>query len=465
MGGLLALRRLERTEVARFLNDKNPKIATEAARAINDLPITGATCELAAVAASGDVASLPFPFLRRVVNANYRYGTADSAKNLAAIATSGAVPAELRADALRNLAEWEHPSGRDRITGLWRPVVGPRSERHAAEAIEPHLARLLQDAPDRVRIGAAQAAAALGVTSAADPLLTLVRSSEASNLRVEALRALAALKDSRLADALQAAEKDSSETLRREALRFQSQLKPSGALAQIERALETGTLGEKQSALGTLASMKSKESDALLLAWLDKLLAGGVSPDLQLDVLEAAGQRDLPEIKAKLQAYEGSVKTQDELAPFRVSLQGGDAENGRKIFFERAEAACVRCHTIAGQGGAEGGGQVGPELTKIGATKDRNYLLESILFPNKHIAEGFQSVLVVNKDDTSVAGIVKSETDTELVLNSPEDGIVKVKKSEISAREPGISSMPEGLSTLLSKRDLRDLVQFLSERK
>ena len=148
-----------------------------------------------------------------------------------------------------------------------------------------------------------------------------------------------------------------------------------------------------------------------------------------------------------------------------MSLQGGDAENGRKIFFERAEAACVRCHTIAGQGGAEGGGQVGPELTKIGATKDRNYLLESILFPNKHIAEGFQSVLVVNKDNTSVAGIVKSETDTELVLNSPEDGIVKVKKSDISAREPGISSMPEGLSTLLSKRDLRDLVQFLSERK
>jgi quinoprotein glucose dehydrogenase len=62
-------------------------------------------------------------------------------------------------------------------------------------------------------------------------------------------------------------------------------------------------------------------------------------------------------------------------------------------------------------------------------------------------------------------GVVKSETDAELVLNSPEDGIVKVKKSDITARERGISSMPEGMGTLLSRRDLRDLIEFLSSLK
>jgi quinoprotein glucose dehydrogenase len=465
MGGLLALRRLERTEAARFLGDRNPKIALEAARAINDIPISGATRELAALAATQQAAGLPQPFLRRVINANYRYGTAESARNLAALATSGAVSAELRAEALQDLAEWERPSGRDRVTGLWRPVVGPRSRKEAADAIEPHLVKLLQDAPARVRIGAAQTAAALELSSSAEALLALVRGTEASNIRVEALRALAALKDSRLSEALEAAQNDSNENVRKEALRFQSQLKPSGALAQIERALETGATGEKQSALATLATMQGRESDALLLTWLDQLIAGNVPANLQLDLLEAASKRDVPEIAAKLKAFEAKLAKEDELAPFRVALQGGNADEGRKIFFERAEAACVRCHTIAGQGGAEGGGQVGPELTKIGASKDRTYLMESIVFPNKHIAEGFQSLLVVTKDGTSVAGIVKSETDTELVLNSPEDGIVKIKKSEITARERGISSMPEGLSGLLSKRDLRDLVQFLSELK
>jgi quinoprotein glucose dehydrogenase len=398
-----------------------------------------------------------------VINANYRYGTAETAKTLGSLASNEAVSAELRAEALRDLAEWERPSGRDRITGLWRPVVGPRSAEHAREAIEPQLARLLQDSADRVRAAAAQTVAALQISSAADPLLNVVRGAGNSVPRVEALRALAALKDSRLAEAISLAQNDSSEALRKEALKFQSQLKPSGALAQIERTLENGTVGEKQSALATLGAMKEKEAAALLLTWLDKLIAGSVPAELQLDVLEAADKHDTAEIKTKLQAYEAAINKQDELAPFKISLYGGNAEDGRKIFFERAEAACVRCHTIAGQGGE--GGQVGPELTHVGSAKDRAYILESIVFPNKQIAEGFQSLLVTTKSGTTVAGIVKSETDSELVLNSPEDGIVKIKKSEITARERGISSMPEGLATLLSKRDLRDLVEYLSERK
>jgi quinoprotein glucose dehydrogenase len=201
----------------------------------------------------------------------------------------------------------------------------------------------------------------------------------------------------------------------------------------------------------------------LLTGWVDRLVKGEVPAEMQLDVIEAASKRDSAEMKAKLQAFEAKFAKEDELAPYRVALSGGNIEDGKKIFFERAEAACVRCHKIAGQ--ASEGGEVGPELTKVGATKDRSYILESIVFPNKNIAEGFQSVLVTTKDGTSFAGVVKSETDAELVLNSPEDGIVKVKKADITARERGISSMPEGLGTLLSRRDLRDLVEFLSSLK
>jgi quinoprotein glucose dehydrogenase len=199
------------------------------------------------------------------------------------------------------------------------------------------------------------------------------------------------------------------------------------------------------------------------MTWVDKLVNDQIPAEIQLDVVEAASKKDSPEAKAKLEDYQVKFGKSDELAPFRSALHGGTIEDGKKIFFERAEAACARCHKIMGQGSE--GGEVGPELTKIGATKDRNYLLESIIFPNKHIAEGFQSLLVSTKDGTSFAGVVQSETDTELVLNSPEDGIVKVKKAEITNRERGISSMPEGLATLLSKRDLRDLVEFLASLK
>jgi hypothetical protein len=39
---------------------------------------------------------------------------------------------------------------------------------------------------------------------------------------------------------------------------------------------------------------------------------------------------------------------------------------------------------------------------------------------------------------------------------------VKIPKSEITARDRGVSGMPEGFGEILSRRELRDLVAYLS---
>jgi quinoprotein glucose dehydrogenase len=460
LGALLALRRLERAEIAVFLNDDEPRLILEAARAINDLPIGGAMTELAGLGKSARVATFRPELLRRIVNANYRNGTRAAAQALADLASNDRLPPEIRAESLDDLATWERPSGRDRVTGLWRPVVGPRFERHAVEAIEPNLAALLREGPDAVRAAAAELAGRARIASAADALTASIRSSGSSAPRVAALRALAALDDPRLAEMIEFAQNDSSEELRKAALRFQSRLKPSGALEQIQKTLDSGTVGEKQSALATLGTMSDKAASNLLFDWLEKLDHEQVPDELQLDVLDAAAQQQDPALKAKLETVEKNLSRGGDLAPFRVTLHGGNAVEGRRIFFERPDTACVRCHKIAGQVGE--GGEVGPDLTHIGAQKDREYLLESIVAPNKQIAQGFQSLLVATRDGAAFAGLVTSETPAELVLNSPEDGVVTIKKSDITAREPGLSSMPEGLSALLSRRELRDLIEYLS---
>jgi quinoprotein glucose dehydrogenase len=343
-------------------------------------------------------------------------------------------------------------------------MAGARPSKDAVDALQPAIASLVQSGPDAVRVAAAKAAAALKL-EAGEALLAAVRSNGSAEPRVESLRALAALGDEqRLGAAVEAAQKDNDEALRREALKFQSQIKPSGAIDKIAAVLENGSMGEKQTALGTLGTMNDKAADDLLLAWLDKLIKGEAPKELQLDVIEAAGKRDNPVIKSKLQAYQAEVaKSSDPLAPYQTSLYGGNAADGKKIFFERAEAACVRCHKIVGQGSE--GGEVGPELTHIGSKKDRAYILESIVLPNKQIAQGFETLLVTTKDGTSYAGVVKSENDKELVLNSPEDGIVKINKANITSRDRGLSAMPEGLATLLNGRELRDLVEFLANCK
>jgi quinoprotein glucose dehydrogenase len=189
-------------------------------------------------------------------------------------------------------------------------------------------------------------------------------------------------------------------------------------------------------------------------------MAGKVPAELTLDVLESAAKRSSGEVKAKLERYEAQRAKDDGLAGYRECLVGGDAEAGKKIFLERADVSCVRCHKAQGQGG-----EVGPELTGIGSRVNREYVLESIVHPNTKIAPGFETVLVTMKDGTSYAGLVKKETDTTLDLNSPEDGLITLKKSEIETRARGMSGMPEELRQMLTKQDLRNLVEYLSTLK
>ena len=109
---------------------------------------------------------------------------------------------------------------------------------------------------------------------------------------------------------------------------------------------------------------------------------------------------------------------------------------------------------------------VGPDLADIGKRQTREYLLESILYPNKVIAPGFENVTLEMKNGDTLAGTVKSEDAEELVLNLAEDGsIQRVFKNQIEKRQRGLSAMPEGLANMLSKEDLRDVIEFLAELK
>ncbi|MGV3772539.1 MAG: PVC-type heme-binding CxxCH protein [Verrucomicrobiales bacterium] len=460
MAVLLAMRRLERAEIALFLQDQEPLIVAEAARAINDLPISGAIPDLAALEMSSNA---PAELIRRVINANLRFGMKDNAARLAAIANDSSLAPALKAEALRGLENWENPGGRDVVTGLWRPLAAARSLKDGREAMDAIWPAVLDGTADDVRISAIRAASKLKAGNLGEPLGKLGADRTANpNVRVEALKALAASEDPKLIDLLQSLRDDPSEPVRNEALRIQSQLKPANVLGQLAETLSAGSIGEKQSVLATLGNMTEPGAGELVSEAMDQLIAGKLPKEIHLDVLEAAATRKEASVHSKLEKFTASLPKDDELAEFRSTLHGGNAEEGRKVFFERAEASCLRCHKIKGEGE---GGEVGPDLTGYGAKQSREYILESIVLPNKQIAEGFQSLIVNTKSGTAVAGIVKSENDQELVLNSPEDGIVTIKKSEITDRTRGISGMPEGFGAILSKRDLRNLVEFLSVNK
>ena len=167
-----------------------------------------------------------------------------------------------------------------------------------------------------------------------------------------------------------------------------------------------------------------------------------------------------PALKDQFARYESARPKKDSIDPYRETLYGGDTQRGRVIFFDRTEVGCVRCHTISGVGG-----KVGPDLTKIGAEKTREYLLESIVDPNKVIAKGFETVVLALDDGRQIAGILKSEDAKELKLITPEGKLVTIEKSQIDQRTTGKSAMPQDIAKPLSKSELRDVVEYLSALK
>ncbi|MEP6663088.1 MAG: PVC-type heme-binding CxxCH protein, partial [Verrucomicrobiota bacterium] len=148
-----------------------------------------------------------------------------------------------------------------------------------------------------------------------------------------------------------------------------------------------------------------------------------------------------------------------EMEPWVREVQtSADAARGEKIF-HRADLNCFACHAIGGAGG-----QVGPELGAVGSGSTIDYLIESILFPNKVIKDGFQTVEVTTKDDDSILGVRVRETAGELVLKDVTRNEIIIPLNSIKEKkEKQTSLMPSGLTAPLTHAELMDLVRFLSE--
>jgi quinoprotein glucose dehydrogenase len=497
--GLLASRRRSDPAIRSYLSDADPMLVVEAARAINDVPVVAAYPALAGL---GDAASLDpllkklaafesplnpksegirdvradqplpwkearfdpaLPLLHRILNANFRLGTPESARRLATLAGRADLPETLRGEALLALGNWAKPPARDRVVGVYRPLK-ERDDAPAREALAAVVGELLTNSPVAVRIAVADSAASLGLRDALPRLEQLVLDTNApASARASSLRAMARIdaKVPGLKSVIERVAQDPAEVLRLEASRIGAELNPSDAVGLLTAKLTGGSVAEQQSAFASLGSLSSDAADAVLSDWLERLVKREVANEVMLDLVEAARQRKAEVVKTRLAAYQEWKLPKDHLTPYREALFGGDAARGRKAFYENAAVACTRCHQI----GADGGGNAGPKLDGLAGRVTREHLLESVIFPNRQILEGFATVLVKLKNGQELAGIVKRESDTEIILLSPEDGEVTVKKSDVARRDPGLSGMPEGMASLLTLRELRDVVEFLGTLK
>ncbi|MEQ8878939.1 MAG: HEAT repeat domain-containing protein, partial [Cyclobacteriaceae bacterium] len=168
---VLVLRRLSNENVARFLDDEDEYIVTEAARAINDdfsiepaLPALAATLE--------DERFTSEPLLRRAINASLRVGGETEMKRVIALAKRKDVSNELRAEALATLGTWPEPSVLDRVDGRYRGEV-KRNAEPVIQAISPEISYFLSDKSPEVVVAGLKAISNLNITGQTSAVLAL----------------------------------------------------------------------------------------------------------------------------------------------------------------------------------------------------------------------------------------------------------------------------------------------------
>jgi putative heme-binding domain-containing protein len=135
----------------------------------------------------------------------------------------------------------------------------------------------------------------------------------------------------------------------------------------------------------------------------------------------------------------------------------GDPARG-EILFRRKDLDCMKCHAIGGAGG-----NIGPDLVSIGASAQPDYLVDSLLNPNKQIKEGYHTQVVVTDQGKIYTGIKVTETDQDLVLKNSAGEEVAIPLKSIDEKANGGSLMPAGLTDTLTRGELLDLTRFLSE--
>jgi putative heme-binding domain-containing protein len=138
-------------------------------------------------------------------------------------------------------------------------------------------------------------------------------------------------------------------------------------------------------------------------------------------------------------------------------LTKGDPKHGAEVF-RRPELICTTCHRIGDEGG-----QVGPALDAIGSAQPLEFLIGTVIEPQREVKEGFETVKLTTKKGEVIIGIIAAGNASELVLRDPGGLEHTVAQTDIASREMIGSLMPAGLTDNLSTEDLRDLFAYLTQ--
>jgi putative heme-binding domain-containing protein len=205
-----------------------------------------------------------------------------------------------------------------------------------------------------------------------------------------------------------------------------------------------------------MAKMKPTNTSAILADLIQRMVDNQLPSGIKLDLMEAVEASNEEKLVAKLDALKVKGTLTDE---FKEALYGGSVADGRNIFNYNSTVQCVRCHIVGGEGT-----NVGPNLKGVASRLTREQLLQALIEPSARISPGYGTTNFVLTDGQEVSGSIISETDELVQLKTNDAEPLRIPVARIKSRENLPSGMPP-MGSLMSKREIRDVVEYLSSLK
>jgi alcohol dehydrogenase (cytochrome c) len=130
-----------------------------------------------------------------------------------------------------------------------------------------------------------------------------------------------------------------------------------------------------------------------------------------------------------------------------------DTAHGERVF----SASCSSCHRVNGRGGA-----LGPDLSRIGASRSRDLLAREIRDASAAITPGYQPVTLVTNDGQRIRGARKNEDAYSIQIMDMRQrlqGYIKADLREVINEKASL--MPDFKADRLSENDLNDVIGYL----
>jgi len=121
---------------------------------------------------------------------------------------------------------------------------------------------------------------------------------------------------------------------------------------------------------------------------------------------------------------------------------------------------CLSCHVFQGIGG-----DVGPELTKIGSRLDHRTLVEAIADPSALHSKGFESIIVETKDGTPHLGFIVTEDKETVSVKDSAAQVHEIDKNDIVSRKQHPYSLMPPFADVLTPQQIANLASYLAALK